>query len=383
MKHKYGIGQVSICAAAIFLSTLVACGGGGSSSAGGATNPYLAELSGNTGLRAFDSGNTYTSTPPKSWVDRATANSDGTYTISATTQSLIGGAWVEYTSPVNTYYLNAAGNWEANSSTTSIAVTPNSNGSLSWIDPFLGKVTATPVAVDLSGASLITGKDMPLAISTGTVNVKVGAISPMDASGYYTNASGVIPANAMYPAGSTEWVLNGITTSQDVYLLYGLATYIVKTPSGELTAISITSAKTFTSTNPLCFSNMRMVYVSEAAETAKFNVYSSVPSPTPTCAAITTETITATVDLTFTTVRGQAIVQTSNYSVPGTNSPFIWEYPAGNETAILGSVNGKVHWGLKIPANFALDDTNISEKYGLQNKTAMDAVMIAAGLPTF
>lgn len=384
MKTQYIGKQITRLLLSISAVVLVACGGGGAgggSSGGGTTNPFFAELTSNEGLKLFSSGELGTHAP-ESWTDTATANSNGTYVLSVATKSLISGVWTAQApaSQSQYYYLTTGGSWDLMNSITSVVMTPNANGTISWSDPSFGAITATAVGVDLSGANINTGKDYSLALPTSTVTVKVGKTAPLDANGNSVAAPGVIAVNATYPSGAKEWLLNGIRLAQDSYEIYGTY-YAARTPGGNITALNSPSQfASFATGNPICVQGYRLAYLGNiTGNSARFNIYAASGS---TCTPIVSGSILATVDLTFAVVRGQPIVQTSLCTLPLPN-PFLEVYPSVSKTAFLASIGGQTYLGYKRPVNYALDETSTANKYGMKNKIAMDAVMNAAGLPTF
>lgn len=368
---------------------LVACGGGGSGAGGSGEKPtsnanlFMAEMTNKVGLRTFNSGNTGVH-GPESWTDTATVNPNGSYTFSAVTKSLISGSWVEQppASSLNDYYLTSSGSWDLINSIIQVVMITNVDGSISWDDPYYGSTTVTASAVNLSGANINTGTDYSLVLPSGTTTVKVGKTSPMDVNGNYTAASGVIATNATYPVGATEWIFNGTKTKRDVYQVFG-TTNSVTTPSGTLTALTTPSQFTsFTAGNPLCTPGFRLTYQSNInVNTSRFSIYAASG---PTCTPVVSGTVLATLDLTYTTVIGKPIMQISNCTLPQPN-PFFEVYPSGNMTAFFATINGATFMGNKLPVNFILDDYSVRglAMYGMKNKIAMDAVMNAAGLPTF
>lgn len=377
-------------------TTSTSTGGTGGSTAGnttGISNAYITALTDGVGLRSFSLGITGLAQPVGA-ILTATASTGGSYSISTNNYVYTPTSWTASTTP--TYYsLDSAGNWVA--STTPFLVTPNADGTVTLDTADLGAaVSATAVAIDLSGSKLTTGTTYKLvnaAIPTGSAVVSVGAAPSMDSNGnWIAAASSVISPTATYPAGSTLWALTGVTSKLDAYSVYPTQAYYhnVKTPAGTLTSISLATANTFTTAAPLCYgnNNFQLVYSATqpvTANTARFDVY--INNNKATCPAIAGgATSFGKVDLVFSTVRTQVLAEFTNYTTASVISdPFNHGSVAYPLPTILASVNGALCAGTKIPTGRVFDAESASRGSmgGNLNKTAMDAIMTAAGITKF
>ncbi len=347
---------------------LVGCGGGGGGGNAGVnttTNAFITALTDGVGLRSLSLG----ASPVVATVNMATAGPAGSYTVTGSEKVLSGSAWQARASVVTDYFLSASGTWVDN--TAPSVLTPNGDGTVT-VD---GIIKGTLVAVDMSGKDLNAGASYNLvnpAISGGSAVVRVGAMPS-------------IPPGSTYPAGSVAWITTGAGYLADYYSLGVSAPLQVKTPAGNLTALNLADASSFTLSNPLCSVNVRLVYSATQpapANYARFDVY-----PMTGCAAIAAGTPDGTVDLTYKTVRTQPVAQFSNYTGSVANAWIFSIVAAGNvEPAFVAVVNGGVWPGYMFPAG-TVGDLLVAASGSLQvsgfNKTAMDAITTAARLPNF
>lgn len=399
-------GLIVTALAALFLA---GCGGGGGGGSGatststggtggtttstttGISNAYLTELSNGIGLRYFSAGvSGVAGALPIGTIITATAAAGGSYTVNFNPSTYSPSSWTPKTT--SNYFLNSAGNWVTDTTTTTM--TPNADGTITFdIAELGGPVSSTAVAVDLSGLKLNTGATYKLinpAIPTGSAVVSVGVAPAIAANGNgVAAASSVIPATATYPTGSAIWLETGVALNQNAYAVYPTQSYFsVRTPAGTLASISLATANTFTTASPLCYgnNNLQLVYSATqpaTANTARFDVY--INNNMATCPAVAVgATIFAKVDMLFSTVRTQAIAEFTNYSLPGT-SPFNMGNASFPYPAFLATVNGVLYTGIKTPSGRSFDAENASlgKLGGYFNKTAMDAIMTAAGITKF
>ena len=374
-------------------------------STGGTTNPFITALTNGIGLREFIPGVTgiaggASAVPPMGTIDTATPNGNGSYTPSVSWLALAAGAWSPASAPVSPFSvvsLSPAGAWLP--TTTLSTLTANANGTLTITSVAFGTMTATPVAVNLAGATLNGGTTMTLPsspyISAASSVVSVGKAPAIDSSGNsVAPASSVIAATAAYPAGSTEWVLTGEVSGQDSYNVAEAPVMQMVTPAGPLATITLAGASSYTSANPLCTGSpvafFEFVYSATqpgTANTARFDVYSGAGTA---CGAITASNVLeGTVDFFYTTVRTQPVVQLTNFiaATGFTINPFsVTLAPGLSGTSFIAAPgNGSVYYGISLPMGYPLDlaAATSGAAYGPMNTTGMNAIMTAAGLPTF
>lgn len=324
----------------------------------------------------------------------ATNNGDGTFSPLFTLKTLTAGSWVQTSSsgagaanassasPI--YYLNGT-TWVANPVLIETDV-PNADGSVAYSYNNGWRAAATFASVDLSGVKLSTGAPLNISFNGGTsFTAYLGALgvtaSFMDSNGSVVNAT--IPASATYPAGSVAWVKTSDATTQDWY--YALTdTYNTATsPTAAVTTLLFADASAYTIASPLCVHNLAFVYASPqpaglAANTARFDVY-----PAGTCAANPTGS-NGTMDITYSAGPTHTLAIPSNYipALPGTPSPV---QGAAGQVFFLAPVAGGVYGGYMTPAGYQTVDPYSFPMLvrPMLNKTAMDAVMTAIGLPKF
>lgn len=395
------IGLMSLALSVLFLA---GCGGGGGGASGSSSNgaavtvsPYVAALADGIGLRRFMVGTAASSGVsamlPLGITITATSGANGSYALTLAGHAYAAPSWTAYNTP-EAYYLNAAGSWVPDTMMTAATLTPNADGTMTRNFAGIGSITGMPVAVDLSGFKITAGTFLRLnnaAVPAASSVVRVGAIPAFDVNGNSSNGTpGVIPATATYPAGSKVWVWVNTAEAQDTYAAYANTFYGANTPAGNLASISFATSNTFTASNPLCYynGNYRLVYAATqpaTANTARFDVYGG---NAPGCTAVAGGSIPfGTIDLVFVTVRTQTIALFSNFtSATMLSDPFSYGTPGFPEQSFLATVNGAVYGGEKIPAGAQYDVSNAlaGRIYGGDfNKTAMDAIMNAGGLPAF
>lgn len=368
MKTMRNVGkavEAGVMLVAVSALLLAGCGGGGGGSRTTATpNAFVTALTDGVGLRSL----MLEASPVRATVVMATAGPSGSYSLSGTEKALNGNAWQTYTPVVTDYFLSHTGTWYDNT-TGDASVTVNSDGTLNADGD-----AVTMVSVDLSNANIKTGARYRLvnpAITGGSAVVSVGAMP-------------ISSASAVYPAGSTAWIGVGLVYSMDQYQVGAGTSEQIKTPSGDLATLDFGAASTYISSNPLCLpSGAMLVYsVTQPAptnNTAHFDVYLG------SCAAISSGTLWGAVDLTYKTVLGQSIAQFSNYT-GGLTGVFSETLGGVVEPAFVAVVNNKVRFGHVLPARSSLDAMNATRGTTGSanfNKTAMDAVTAAAGLPSF
>ncbi len=400
------------------------------------TSAYFTALTA-TGLKQFTAGvvaqlNVLAQLP--SGVTQTAAIAGTVANQNLATVALNAGAWVNQ-AQTGAYYLNAAGTWVADNAV--VQMTSNPNGSVTLLDPYLGAMNLTPNALNIAGRPIAySGIPMQfqlptagLAASSSLVNVNDQYAMNAQGNGGAAMFSNAISANAVYPAGSIDWLLTGGVSSQDSYAILDAsrapfltnnssASYstsnAVSTPISMLiNNLNVANASVFTASNPLCFDNLELVYsatqpVPAIANSARFDVYTQSMNMSAagayTCVTIntvtapagyTTNTPLGTVDADFMTVRTQAITRFSNFVATAGSplaSPFFTTDPfqaAIKHETFLAVVNGGLKSGLMQTAGWSADLDAISRSNGggnitgRLNKTAMDAVMTAAGLPLF
>lgn len=398
------------------------------------TNAYIGALT-STGLYNFQSGfagspgNPASGIPATSGIAPVGTVNQGTLaanvaTISTRHSTLTAAKTWAAGSAQQGYVLNAAGTWVTD--TAAVQGSANANGTVNVADPYMGNVTFTPTAIDISGRPIsaaasgipmtftLSGSGVPaasavVAVQGATWALDTGGLQPAVVGGV-----GMIPATTVYPAGSVLWLQTGMVSTQDSYAVWAPPvgstwTNTVSTPAGALTtAITAANAANYTLTNPICDGNF--AYSKSANQTGvvagsvRFDVYSSGFNPVtlmPSCTAINTVApvggtanfLYGTVDFNFVTVRGAAITTFSNAIAAPTGFAPTWltamPTPA-QPTVMQGNfwavVNGQLQQGWYQTKGWS-DDIQaavMGNIFNTQlNKTAMQAVMTATGLPMF
>ena len=354
--------EIGVLVAAVSALMLAGCGGGGGSAGKSSVgNGFIAALTDGVGLRTLS----LVANPTEATVLTATAVTSDTYEFVSNKKTWQGSSWQAASATVTGYSLSLAGIWVNN--TVSPRITSKTVDSIT----IEGEVL-TMLAVDLSGARIQAGKDYNLidpAISGGSAVINVGALA-------------IPSASAVYPAGSKAWIGINQTYAQDEYSVYYLA-FSIQTPTAKLTSLNFSDAVSYTTSSPLCYGGIRLVYVSSpATDTARFDVYPSLSN----CIAVSLGTISdGTVDITYKLARTQPVAEFSNYTGTGTS----WFSDVSGTIvmpAFMALINGEVYHGTKVPAgtneNVLMANGN-RKPTGLLNKTAMDAVMTAVGAPSF
>ncbi len=354
--------------------------------------------------------------------------------LAQSTVTLNAGVWSNQPQ-AGAYYLNAAGAWVADNAV--VQMTTNPNGSVTRLDPYLGSMTLTPNAINIAGRA-IANSGIPLkfqlniaglAAASSVVNVNDQYAMNAQGNGGAAMFNNAIPATAVYPAGSIDWLLTGGVSSQDSYAVLDASrapfatnnssapyssTNVVSTPISTLTNnLNVANAPVFTLSNPLCFDNLELVYSATQpapaiANSARFDVYTQsmnmnaagaytctiINTVTPP-AGYTTNTLLGSVDANFLTVRTQAITRFVSFVVAAgsaVTSPFTstdtYQAAIQHET-FLAVVYGGLKSGLMQTTGWSSDldaigrSNNNGSITGELNKTAMDAVMTAAGIALF
>jgi hypothetical protein len=301
--------------------------------------------------------------PAIATVVTATDGASSSYTMVRNRKTWNGSAWQPKSASATSYSLSSSGTWD--DGTVSPIITANADGSITS-----NGENQVWMAVDLSGVKIKTGTTYNLvdpAITGGSAVINVGTMP-------------IASTTATYPAGSRTWIGIKLTYVWDRYEVYYLMLPMM-TRAGNLTSLNFADVSSYTLSNPLCLGGFNLVYSSTpTANTATFNVYQGG------CAVIAGGTaIYGTVDLTYKTVRTQAVAEFSNY-VGGPQATFIQTTGSIQMPSFLALINGTVWRGVKTPAGTNEDvlmANGFMTQAGLFNKTAMDEVMAQAGKPSF